>query len=190
MNIATKISREWRNRMLMQTAFLVGFGLWFFYDGSITYPKHNERIAQYQAAVTRGETAKWSAFAAKNGWPGQDHPAPYSSTELKTQFVLGMISIALGTVTLAWLFVGRRQKMSSDGQTVCGVRGERVPLEAFVSVDKHKWERKSIAYALYEENGRHRRLTIDDYKFVGAEDILKQIEEQIAKKQPPATNPG
>ncbi|MFA7002725.1 MAG: hypothetical protein WC429_01695 [Verrucomicrobiia bacterium] len=186
----TTISREWRNRMLMQTAFCVGFGLWFFYDGSITYPKHNERIAQYQAAAAHGETAKWSAFAAKNGWPGQDHPAPYSSAELKTQFVLGTISIALGTVTLAWLFVGRRQKMSSDGQTVCGVRGERVPLEAFVSLDKRKWERKSIAYALYEQDGQRQCLTIDDYKFVGAEDILKQIEEQIAKKKAQPARPG
>ncbi len=171
--------------MLMQTAFLVGFGLWFFYDGSITYPKHNERVAQYQTAVTRGETAKWSAFAAKNGWPGQDHPAPYSSAELKTQFVLGAISVALGGLTILWFLVGRRLKMSSDGQTICGAHGERVPLEAFVRVDKRKWERKRIAYALYEQDGKRRRLTIDDYTFIGAEDTPTQIEEQIAKKQSP-----
>lgn len=185
MNVVTTISREWKNRMLMQMVFCVGFGLWFFYDGSVTYPKHNERIAQYKAAVAGGETAKWSAFAAKNGWPGQDHPAPYSSAELKTQFVLGAISVAAGAVTIIWLILGRRMKMSSDGQTVVGVHGERVPLEAFTSVDKRKWERKSIAYVFYEQDGRRRRLTIDDYKFVGAEDILKQIEEHLAKKQPP-----
>ena len=171
--------------MLMQTVFCVGFGLWFFHDGGVTYPKHNERLAQYRSAVARGETAKWSDFAAKNGWPGQDHPAPYSSAELKTQFVLGTISIALGGVTILWLLIGRHHQMSSDGQTICSVRGERVPLEAFVSVDKRKWERKSIAYAIYEQDGQRRRLTIDDYKFIGAEDILKQIEKQIAKKQPP-----
>ncbi|MCX6898232.1 MAG: hypothetical protein NT105_05985 [Verrucomicrobia bacterium] len=185
MNIVTRISHEWRNRMLMQTAFLVGFGIWFFRDGGIKYPEHNEHIAQFQTAAARGETTKWSEFAAKNGWPGQEHPAPYSSAELVTQFVLGAISTAFGGMTIVWLLIGRRQKMSSDGQTICGVRGERVPLKAFVSVDKRKWERKSIAYALYEENGQRRRLTIDDYKFVGAEDILKQVEEQIAKKQPP-----
>ncbi|MFA5189683.1 MAG: hypothetical protein WC740_03100 [Verrucomicrobiia bacterium] len=190
MNVVTTISREWRNRMLMQMAFCVGFGLWFFYDGSITYPKHNERIAQHQAAVARGETAKWSAFAAKNGWPGQDHPAPYSSAELKTQFVLGAICVAAGSMTIVWLIIGRRKQMSSDGQTVCGVGGERVPLDTFISVDKRKWERKSIAYAFYMQDGQRRRLTIDDYKFVGAEDILKQIEEQIAKKQPPPPHPA
>lgn len=176
--------------MLMQTVFCVGFGLWFFHDGGVTYPKHNERVAEYRAAVARGETAKWSDFALRHSWPGQDHPAPYSSAELKTQFVLGAISVAMGGVTIVWLLLGQRQKMSTDGQTVCGVRGERVPLKAFVLVDKRKWERKSIAYAFYEQDGQRRRLTIDDYKFVGAEDILKQIEEQIAKKQTPASNSG
>jgi hypothetical protein len=171
MNIVTTISREWRNRMLMQTTFLVGFGLWFFHDGGVTYPK-------------RGETAKWSDFALKRGWPGQDHPAAYSSAELKTQFVLGVLCVVMGGATVVWLILGFRQQMSGDGQTVVGVRGERVPLEAFVSVDKRKWERKSIAYAFYEQDGQRRRLTIDDYKFVGAEDILKQIEERLAKREP------
>lgn len=183
MNIVTTVSREWKRRMLMQSAFCVGFGLWFFYDGGVTYPRHNERVAEYHTAVGSGETGRWSDFALKRGWPGQDHPAAYSAAELKTQFVLGAICIALGGVTVVWLLLGRRQKMSSDGRIICGERGERVPLEAFVSVDKRKWERKSIAYAFYERDGRRRRLTIDDYKFVGAEDILKQIEEQIAKKK-------
>lgn len=188
MTIVTTISREWRNRMLMQTAFLVGFGLWFFHDGGVTYPKHNDRVAEYRAAVARGEKTKWSDFALKRGWPGQEHPAAYSPAELKTQFVLGALCVALGGATVVWLILGFRQQMSSDGQTLCGVRGERVPLEAFVSVDKRKWERKSIAYASYEQDGQRRRLTIDDYKFVGAEDILKQIEEQIAKTKPPPTD--
>jgi hypothetical protein len=189
MEIVTTISTEWKRRMLMQTAFCVGFGLWFFHDGGVTYPRHNERIAEYQAAVARGEKTKWSDFAAKRGWAGQDHPAPYSSAELKTQFVLGAICVALGGATAAWCLLGLRLKMSSDGQTIIGPRGERVPLEAFVSVDKRKWERKSIACALYEQDGQRRRLTIDDYKFVGAEDILKQIEEQLAKKQAKPGNP-
>jgi len=189
MNIVTKVSREWRNRMLMQTAFCVGFGLWFFHDGGVTYPKHNERIAQYQAAAASGETAKWSDFALKRGWPGQDHPASYSSAELKTQFVLGAICIALGGATILCLLIGRRQQMSSDGRTICGVWDERVPLEAFVSVDKRKWGRKSIAYTFYEQDGQRHRLTIDDYKFIGAEDILKQIEDHLAKKQPPPRTP-
>lgn len=185
MNIVTNISREWRNRMLMQTAFLVGFGLWFFHDGGVTYPKHNDRVAEYRAAVARGETAKWSDFALKRGWPGQEHPAAYSPAELKTQFVLGALCVAMGGATVVWFVLGFRQQMSSDGQTLCGVRGERVPLDAFVSVDKRKWERKSIAYAYYEQDGRRRRLVIDDYKFIGAEDILKQIEEQVSKKHLP-----
>ena len=183
MEIVTTLSRQWRNRMLLQTAFFFGFGLWFFYDGAISYPQHNARISQFAAAKARGEANDWREFAGKRGWPGQDHPAPYSRGEIKTQFVLGAVSAEVGLMVFAWFLISRHLKMTSDGQTVCGVRGQRVPLDVFVGVDRRKWDRKGIAYAFYEEVGKRRRLTIDDYKFVGGEDILKQIEEQIAKKK-------
>ncbi|MBI5394692.1 MAG: hypothetical protein HZA91_05270 [Verrucomicrobia bacterium] len=185
MEIVTTLSRQWRNRILFQTAFFVGFGLWFAYDGAVGYPRHNDRLAQFAAAKARGEAVEWRAFAENKGWAGQDHPDPYTAADLKVQFVLGTICVVAGAMALGWFLIGRRQKLSSDGQVVCGVRGQRVPLEAFVDVDKRKWDRKGIAYAFYEENGKRRRLTIDDYKFVGGEDILKQVEERIAAKKKP-----
>ncbi len=179
--------------MLLQIAFLVGFGLWFYYDGAITYPKHNERVAQFAAAKARGAAAEWADFAEKNNWPGQDHPNPYTSGEITVQFVLGTITAAMGLMVCGWLLYSRGLKLRSDGQVVCGVDGKPVPMGAFVKVDKRKWDRKGIAYAIYEENGKRRRLTIDDYKFVGGEDILKQIEERIAAKKgapPPSAPPS
>lgn len=184
MEIVTRLSREWRNRMWMQTAFLVGFGLWFFYDGSITYPRHNGRFAEFEAARNRGEAAEWREFAARKGWAGQDHPKPYAPGDIETQFVLGALPAVAGLCAFGWYLVGRRQKLTSDGQVVCGVGGQRVPITAFVEVARRKWERKGIAYAIYEEDGKRRRLTIDDYKFVGGEGILKQIEEELGKKKP------
>ena len=182
MEIVTTLSRQWRNRILFQTVFFIGFGLWFFYDGVVGYPRHNDRLAQFAAAKARGEAAEWPAFAAKNGWAGQDHFAPYTADDLKVQYVLGGICVAGGLLALGWFLIGRGQKLASDGQTVWGVRGQRVPLDAFVKTDRRKWDRKGIAYAFYEENGKRRRLTIDDYKFVGGEDILKQVEERIGAK--------
>ena len=183
MEIVTTLSRQWRNRMLLQTAFFTGFALWFFYDGTFTYPKHNERVAQFATAKERGETADWREFAGKRGWPGQDHPARYSPGEIKTQFVLGAVSAEIGLMVFVWFLISRKLKMTCDGQTVCGVRSQEVPLDAFVGVNRRKWDRKGIAYAFYEENGQRRRMTIDDYKFIGGEDILKQIEERLAKKK-------
>jgi hypothetical protein len=176
--------------MLLQTAFFIGFGLWFFYDGAISYPQHNRRIGQFVMAYKRGEAKTWHEFAGRKGWPGLDHHLPYSSGEIRTQFVLGAVSAEVGVMVFVWFLISRKLKMTSDGQTVCGVRGQQVPLDAFVGVNKRKWDRKGIAYALYEENGKRRRLTIDDYKFVGGEDILKQIEERLAKKnEAQATKP-
>lgn len=182
MEIVTTLSRQWRNRILFQTVFFIGFGCWFYYDGAVGYPRHNDRLAQFAAAKARGEAAEWRAFAEKQGWAGQDHPDPYTADDLKVQYVLGTICVVGGLLALAWFLVSRRQKLTFDGQTVCGVYGQRVALEAFVEVDKRKWDRKGIAYAFYEEDGKRRRLTIDDYKFVGGEDILQHVEARLAAK--------
>jgi len=182
MEIVTTLSRQWRNRILFQAVFFIGFGFWFFYDGWIGYPRHNARLAEFAAAKARGEAAAWRTFAEQKGWTGQEHPDPYTTADLRVQPVLGAICEAAGALALAWFLISRRQKLTFDGRTVCGVRGQRVALEAFVEVDKRKWDRKGIAYAFYEEAGRRRRLTIDDYKFAGGEEILKHIEERLAAR--------
>lgn len=44
MEIVTTLSCQWRNRILFQAVFFMGFGCWFHYDGAVGYPRHNDRL--------------------------------------------------------------------------------------------------------------------------------------------------
>jgi len=56
-------------------------------------------------------------------------------------------------------------------------------------MDRRKWVSKGIAYALYEENGKKRRLCLDDHKFAGCEAIIKEAESRIAARTAALTPP-
>ncbi|MET0261452.1 MAG: hypothetical protein ABW223_01045, partial [Rariglobus sp.] len=60
-----------------------------------------------------------------------------------------------------------------------------------VEMDRHKWTNKGIAYAIYEVNGKRRRLCLDDHKFIGCEEIILEAERRIAARAgtPPADTP-
>ena len=49
-------------------------------------------------------------------------------------------------------------------------------------MDRQKWASKGIAYAIYEEGGKRKRLTLDDHKFLGCEGIILEAEKRIAAR--------
>ena len=55
-------------------------------------------------------------------------------------------------------------------------------LDSIVDMDRRKWADKGIAYAIYEENGKRKRLTLDDHKFIGCEAIILEAEKRIAAR--------
>ncbi len=57
---------------------------------------------------------------------------------------------------------------------------ETVHLDTIVDMDLRKWASKGIAYAIYEKDGKRRRLCLDDHKFVGCEAIILEAERRIA----------
>jgi hypothetical protein len=94
----------------------------------------------------------------------------------------------------------------AEGDWVTGASGERVHLDSIVEMDRHKWADKGIAYAIYEEGGKRRRLTLslrigfgyslfiyeeggkrrrltlDDHKFLGCEAIILEAEKRMAAR--------
>ncbi|MGY8719212.1 MAG: hypothetical protein ACKVI3_15690, partial [Verrucomicrobiia bacterium] len=50
------------------------------------------------------------------------------------------------------------------------------------------WAQKGIAYAVYEKNGKKRRLCLDDHKFIGAEAIILEAEKRIKARTEAASD--
>jgi hypothetical protein len=180
------LSKTWKNRQTIISVALIALGAWFFYDGAIGFPKKNVRFRAHRELVEQGRESEWAALAQKNGWPPHAPEKEYKPVDLKGQFVLGGASAVAGLIALGLLVKSLGQQLRSDDEGICGASGRRVPFSAITGLDRSKWESKGIVFALFEINGRKGRLMLDDYKFAGAEAIIKQAEEQLAARQKPA----
>lgn len=188
MKYQTTLSSTWKKRQWFIAVFLGLLALWFFYDGAIGFPKKNRRFDAYQELRAAGREKEWAQVAAGHGWPTKLPEKRYSDVDLGGQFVLGGICLAAAVGTIGWYFASCRQRLWSDGEVIFGVGGERVPVASITGLDRRKWESKGIVYALYASGGRTKRLTLDDYKFTGAEALILEVETALAERAD--TGPG
>jgi hypothetical protein len=202
MNVHARISKEWRRRMTIMALMLNGSGLWFCYDGFIAWPAEEQRYQQL-VTLTAGTLASdekptdknpavvraWSTYAAANKLP-EKLPKHRSPGDLSGQRTIGGIFMAFGLSFIGWVLLQHRKSVRAEGDVITGADGETVHLDSIVEMDRRKWDKKGIAYAIYEANGKRRRLCLDDHKFIGCEEIILEAERRIAAragtKQPPA----
>lgn len=194
MNVNARISREWLKRMGLMILFMVGGSGWFFYDGFIGYPKAagrhaefqqmvEEMVAQGKAATADDESVRlaWAERARANGWR-VEKPKEITDAQIAEQKLIGGVLSVLALVLAIWVAISLRKSVRCDGETVTGACGTRVHLDEIHGLDKRKWQRKGIAYALYSTAGRERKLTLDDFKFAGAVEIVDEIDRRLAKR--------
>ncbi len=97
----------------------------------------------------------------------------------------------IGVIFTAWVLLQHRKSVRAEGEIIIGTGGEKVEFDSIIDTDRRKWETKGIAYAIYEKDGKKRRLCLDDHKFLGAEKILVEAERRIKARAdaPLSTSP-
>jgi len=184
--VVAKLSKTWKNRQLMIAGFLAAFALWFIYDGAIGWPAKNEQHAAHEKMKEEGRVAEWPDYSRKQGWPLKPPDHAYDADQIRQQFYLAGFALAGSGVALALLVVCLPRTMRADDDAAYSPKGLRVPFSNVTAVDKKKWDSKGIAIAHYRENGDSKKLVIDDYKYQGADEILKRIEEHLGNQSPSA----
>lgn len=176
MAIQANISREWKRRMIFIAAFLFLLGAWFFYDGWVGYPKKNEAYFAYQELKEQRRIDEWPQLAQSRGWARRPPEKAFSPGDIQGQFFLGGLSMALAFAALIWMYANRNRQLRADDEAVYGPTGRRVPFSSITGINKRKWESKGIAVLQYQLDGKKGKLKLDDYKYAGAADILRDIE--------------
>lgn len=172
-------SREWKKRMYLLMLFAFGAGIWFFYDAYVGYPKQIERATAYKTLEDDGRLKEWPALAASKGWVEKDPGAPKTEEDLKQQRTWGLGACIVGAVVIVYFFWARRFKLTADEETIYPPMGDPVRFDEIREFDMKKWNRKGIAVAIYERAGARKRLTLDDWKFAGAEAILREARKRL-----------
>lgn len=191
MNIDARISKEWRRRMLL--LFIMNFGIsaWFLSDGYYFWPSEDRRFREYsnilEELMASGKAKDADSASVELAWKRHAREANYtfkvpkerSESAVKEQRIIGW-TLGLGSlIFLGWIIWNHTRSIKVEGETVIGICGKRVHYDMIFSTDRKKWKTKGIAYALYNINGKTKRLCLDDHKFAGCEAILLEAEKRI-----------
>jgi len=195
MNVTARISFEWRRRMLILFLMFFGLAAWFLLDGYVNWPAEAERYEAFaeirNQLVEAGEAEDgesqtvllaWKRYAENEGLSAKV-PKERTESSIREQRVIGWVLMVFAVGFGIWILLNHRLSVRAEGETIIGASGQRVALDSIVATDRKKWEKKGIAYAIYEENGKRKRLTLDDHKFAGCEEILLEAERRIRERE-------
>src|SRR3954447_22487439 len=100
MPVVARISAIWSKQKLFVAIFFLLIGGYFFFDGSFTYPRSNQRWDAQQDFQNRGKQEEWPAFAQSKGWVTKKPEKRYSTGDIVGQYVVGGVATVSGLLLL------------------------------------------------------------------------------------------
>ena len=155
--------------------------LWFVYDGAVTYPRQRERALAYQELKENDKLDQWEGIATKRGWPLEDPGEAKDKIDFYTQFILSAVVAPPGLLFLFFFLRSRGRWIELNDTGLRTSWGRQLEFGQIVTLDKKKWRSKGIAKITYQQNGRKRKLVLDDWKYDAdvTKEILLEVELQI-----------
>ena len=195
MEVVAEISKQWRRRMILMFIMVFGIGAWFLSDGYILWPSEQERYVQYaeirDRMIESGDAEDeedaaigiaWKQHARETGLSAKT-PKERTESAINEQRVIGWVMTPAALLFALWVAWNHRLTIECHGETIKGASGQIVELDWIFSTDRKKWKNKGIAYAIYKEGGKTKRLCLDEHKFKGCEAILLEAESRIEARK-------
>ena len=191
MDVVAHISTKWRQRMFFMFFMIFGIAAWFLYDGYILWPNEAQRHAEYleikDMLIDAGDAVDGESTSVRLAWERHAREMDYrrnipkerTDGDIKEQRVIGWIMMVGALLYGVWIAWNHTRQVRVEGEIVIGASGQRVELDSITAIDRKKWKNKGIAYGIYEEGGKHRRLCLDEHKFKGCEAIIIEADKRI-----------
>jgi len=172
--------KTWIQQKGLIPVFLIGFGLWFLWDGLIGYPRSNERWDAHERL--KDKSGEWEKLCAARGWKTEPPHRRFEQSDIVGQYVFAGLTGAMGLFSLIYWLRARRSVLRSDAEAVFTPSGTRVPYESITQVDRRKWKSKGLATVFYSLNGAKGRFVLDDAKYepTALDAILDDIVQRTA----------
>ncbi len=191
MEVVARISKEWRRRMLFMFFMILGIAAWFLYDGYILWPDEAQRHVEYleikDTLIEAGDAVDEESTSVRLAWERHAREMDYRRNipkermddDIREQREIGWVMIIGALLYGVWIAWNHTRQVSAEGDIVIGASGERVDINSITAIDRKKWKDKGIAYGIYEEGGKQRRLCLDEHKFRGCEAIIIEADQRI-----------
>lgn len=185
-----EFQKSYLTRYLLLATVCLGMSAWFAYDGFIGYPsqlKYAEAYDEIRELPSREIEQRWKDITAENNWPTTlpKKRAEEIRGDITGQYFWALLSAAVGIPALLLYFRSRGSWVESTEQGLRTSWGQEVDFSNVQQLNKHRWQKKGIAKALYQEGDQQRSFTFDDFKFdrepLGA--MLRQLEAKLTDEQ-------
>ncbi len=187
MLLRAKIRSGFLGRLALIAMFCLGGSLWFLYDAAIGYPAQRQRALEYQRLKedegldNADRRIRWVEIAKERGWPDEIPGNPKSDTDIYKQYFFAVL-VAVPALLYAFFFLRACRRWIELNDS--GLRtswGRQLEFGQIVTLNKKKWKTKGIAKISYKQNGRKRRLVLDDWKYntEATKAILCEVESRI-----------
>lgn len=117
----------------------------------------------------------------------------HSDWDIRAQYFMAIVCLPLGLSVAFALLRNLTRSFRADDEGLHGFGATTIPYEAVREIDRAKWQRKGIAKVIVDTEKGTEKLTLDEWKFKGAADILAAIEEKrpdLAPEEEPQGNEG
>jgi len=185
MPVKANIDTKFLSRLGLMALAFIGIALWFLYDGAVTYPRQRERALVYQGLKEEGRLSEWEDIARQHGWSTEDPGKPKDAFDIWVQFVIAGLAGVPGLCFAFRFFRARGRWIEANEAGLRTSWGQELEFGQVVSLDKKRWRSKGIARMNYRQDGRKRRLVLDDWKYDAdpTKAILLEVESRIDADQ-------
>ena len=204
MTLRADISRGYLMRLGLVGLFCAAGGLWFLYDGLVTYPEQQVRAKEFKEFQEENSGMdeldlinKWNEEEAKpKGWPTGNPGEPKKEYDISEQFYYAGAAglIAFGFLSrFAYMF---NRWVECDDTSLRDKAGHETSYANITELNKKKWQNKGIAFVNYKTDKGTDRIRLDDFYFDrdATRQILRKVEASIdpalitnGKPEPPET---
>lgn len=114
-------------------------------------------------------------------------PKRLNSYDIPSQWVILAVGLLVGTWSLVnFLRHWKRTFVYNHEDGSLTIDGRTIPADQMKTIDKSRWQKKSIAYLVTKDGERH---TLDDWIYARTEDIVEIIEKKLEGDDGPAGEP-
>ncbi|NIO34589.1 MAG: hypothetical protein GTO26_06335 [Planctomycetales bacterium] len=186
-----RIARGFILRLGIVAVVATGFALWALYDGFIAYPQQQQRARKYQELAGEDEIMddveqeQWDQLAAENGWPQDDPGPPKTKYDIAMQYMMAATAAPFGLLYLVFFLRNWGRWIEATNRGLNTSWNQSFDYDQIISLDKKQWQKKGIVKIQYAQDGRQRRLVLDDFKyeFEPTKNILIAVEGHLRTDQ-------
>ena len=185
MPIRADVNMRFYMRFAFISAACTVMCVWSLYDGLVKYPNQRERALKFVEYKEQNKKQEWKELAAQRGWHPGNPGEPKSEADIMGQYVMAAVTGTLALIFVIVIAAARGRWIEVDGSGLRSSWGQQLSFDQIININKRKWANKGIAKIRYRENGRTRRFTIDDFKFVRepTDEILRTVESHVDADQ-------